>query len=294
MKSKEKPKVHLVLASGGARGVAHIGVINRLKQAGYPIVEVVGCSMGAVIGGLYASGDLDPYTQWLLKLKRADIFKLMDFTITRHGFLKGEKVFSTILDFLGPKNIEDLPLRFRAVATNMHNGKEVVFTQGDLYQALRASISIPGIFTPVKYQNQYLIDGGVVNPLPLNLIQKKEGEIIVAVNINANHSAKQPENLNTPNPPEKNWLHINWPFFKKVKPPTADSLDPNLVNILQTSYDHMQNQLIKLMVQAHPPDLMVNISRDICGVFDFHKTQDLINAGEQAFDKALAENKNLV
>jgi NTE family protein len=288
MAKKSLPKVRLVLASGGARGMAHIGVIERLEEQGYEIIEIVGCSMGAVVGGLYASGTLTAYTNWLLSLKRSDIFKLMDFTFTRYGFVKGEKVFSTILPMVGNKNIEDLAIKFTAIATDMEKGEEVLFTTGDLFTALRASVSIPGIFTPVNYNNLKLIDGGVINPLPLNLVKKQANEIVVAVNINAPISLEK-ESEEEPNPAEesKSWLSLNWPFQKKTD--KKETIDPNLVNILQTSYDHMQNRLINLMLQNHPPDLLVNVPRDTCGMFDFYKAKEVIALGRNRYDDAIKQ-----
>jgi len=142
-------KIRLVLGSGGARGIAHIGVIEELLNEGHEIVEVVGCSMGAVVGCIFCAGHLQSYKEWLLTLTRSAVFNLTDFTFTRQGFVKGEKVFSTILDMTGPQDIENLPIPFTAVATNMANMREVHINKGDLFRALRASIAITGIFTPV-------------------------------------------------------------------------------------------------------------------------------------------------
>lgn len=288
--TQTKPKVHLVLASGGARGVAHIGVIERLEEEGYEIVEISGCSMGAVIGGLYAAGVLDKYKEWLLKLQRGDVFRLLDFTFTKHGFLKGEKVFSIITDFIGPLKIEDLKIPFRAVATNLNNGEEVIFKDGDLYHALRASISIPGIFTPVTAanSNDVLVDGGVVNPLPLNQVNRSEGGIIVAVDING--KGQKPQIMISEKKKGKElekekensgWLNINWPFWKKDE----QSKDLGFMDVISTSYEHMQHQLIARDLKLYQPESLINIPRDTCGVFDFHKSKELIEVGRQAFDE---------
>ena len=137
-------KVHLVLGAGGARGMAHIGVIEELEKEGHEIVDVVGCSMGAVVGGIYAAGYLNEYKDWLLTLTKSTVWGLLDFTFTSQGFLKGEKVFDTILEMTGPLKIEDLNIPFTAIAAEVRRKEEVVFKKGDLYQALRASISIPG------------------------------------------------------------------------------------------------------------------------------------------------------
>ncbi|MGZ5135680.1 MAG: patatin-like phospholipase family protein, partial [Flavitalea sp.] len=179
-----KTKVHLVLGSGGARGVAHIGVIEVLEESGYEIISVAGCSMGAVVGGIYAAGFQNAYKDWLLSLTKPMLFEIMDFTISRQGFLKGERIFSKFQQITGQLSIEQLKVPFIAVAADMAQNKEVHYRTGDLYKALRASIAIPGIFTPVIENGQFLVDGGVLNPLPLNLVVKKGQELIVAVNLN--------------------------------------------------------------------------------------------------------------
>lgn len=277
----ENEKIHLVLASGGARGVAHIGVIESLLEKGNEIVEVAGCSMGAVIGGLFAAGKLEEYKDWLVHLQRSDVFRQMDFTFAKHGFVKGEKVFSTITDLLGPQKIENLPIPFKAVATDLASGEEVVFDKGDLYKALRASISIPGIFTPVKYDEKdehYLVDGGVINPLPLNQVQRKKGHKVVAVDINGPGAKPKLMTKEQKDNSESNWLSINWPFFKK-----DEKTDPGLIDVIQTSYEHMQNRLIKRDVAEYQPDVFIQIPRSTCGVFDFHRSKELIEVGRQAY-----------
>jgi NTE family protein len=284
-----KTKVHLVLASGGARGVAHIGVIERLEEEGYEIVEISGCSMGAVIGGLYAAGELGKYKEWLLKLQRADVFRLLDFTFAKHGFLKGEKVFSTITDLIEPRNIEDLKIPFCAVATDLNTGEEVIFKKGDLYHALRASISIPGIFTPVNVSNStaLLVDGGVVNPLPLNQVHRSENGIIVAVNINSKGQKpkimikEKEKDLDKDN---SGWFNINWPTWKR----DDNNKERGFMDVLTTSYEHMQHQLIARDLRLYQPEVLIEIPRETCGVFDFHKSKELIELGRQAFDEQFA------
>jgi len=148
-------KVHLVLGSGGARGIAHIAVIEELQKAGYEIIEVIGCSMGAVVGGIYAAGHLPEYKKWLLGLSKKDVFDLLDFTFAKQGFVKGEKLFAKHVEVTGEEKIEDFPIPFTAVATDMRQHKEVHFNKGDLYKALRASVSIPGFFVPWLKMGKY-------------------------------------------------------------------------------------------------------------------------------------------
>ncbi len=286
MKLKNK-KVHLVLASGGARGVAHIGVIEKLEEAGCEIVEVAGCSMGAVIGGLYAAGKLEEYKEWLLKLKRSDVFRQLDFTLARHGFVKGEKIFSTIMDFIGPQQIEKLRIPFTSVATDINTGEEVKFDSGDLYQAMRASVSIPGIFTPVHHEDlpdRLLVDGGVINPLPLNRIHRREGNIVIAVDINA--SGEKPDLMKDEVSSERSWFNLNLNFFRSQ----TRQLDPGLMDVVQASYEHMQNKIIKQSLEKYSPDYLIRIPRNTCGLFDFHLAADLIKVGRNAYTEQVEES----
>ncbi len=282
-------KVHLVLGSGGARGIAHIGVIEELEKDGHEIIEVIGCSMGAVVGGIYSAGYLTEYRDWLLTLNKSAVWRLLDFTFTRQGFLKGEKVFDTILNMTGPLDIENLRIPFTAVATEMHNREEVIIRNGDLFQALRASISIPGIFTPVKHDHEVLVDGGVLNPLPLNLVKRRDDAIVVAVNINA----RKPQDANPKveyrekEPPEepKGWLPISWPFTKKNAPTGPPSF--SLIDLMQTSYDYTQDRLTELMIKHYSPDITVDIPRTTCGTFEFYRAKELIDLGQKSYQKAI-------
>jgi NTE family protein len=178
-----KKKVQLVLGSGGARGISHIGVIQMLEEEGYEIVEVYGCSMGAVIGGMYCAGFLKPYTDWLTGLTKSAVYNLFDITFSMQGFVKGERIFGVLEQMAGKKQIEDLPIPFTAVATDMLSRTEVHFTTGDLYKALRASTGIPGVFKPVADNKSLYVDGGVLNPLPVNLVKRRDDAIIVAVDL---------------------------------------------------------------------------------------------------------------
>ncbi len=218
------------------------------------------------------------------------MWRLLDFTFTRHGFLKGEKVFDTILNMTGPLSIEELKIPFTAVATEMHKREEVIIRQGDLFQALRASISIPGIFTPVKDEENVLVDGGVLNPLPLNLVKKNDDSIVVAVNINARKAPSleqmpQPVNnqIETKEGP-KGWLPISWPLSKKSPASNAPSF--SLIDLMQTSYDYTQDRLTELMITHYQPEVVVNIPRTSCGTFEFYRAEELIELGKSSYNVA--------
>ena len=177
------PKAALVLASGGSRGLAHIGAIEVLEERGFEITSVAGASMGALVGGLYAAGGLDAFKEWMKTVDRMKVLFLMDFTIGNGGFVKGDKVISELESIIPDKRIEDLDIPFAAVATDIRHRKEAVFDKGSLYDAIRSSISLPSVFTPNRIGNMLLIDGGVVNPIPLNRVARTPGDLLVAVDL---------------------------------------------------------------------------------------------------------------
>ena len=287
-------KVHLVLGSGGARGIAHIAVIEQLEKEGYEIIEVIGCSMGAVVGGIYAAGHLQEYKEWLLSLTRADVFELLDFTFTKLGFVKGEKLFAKHKEVTGDLQIEDFDIPFTAVATDMKHNEEVYFRSGNLYKALRASVSIPGLFTPIVQDGKVLVDGGVLNPVPVNLVDKKEDAIIVAVDLNARtiepeeiKSAKKNSESGT-----QKWFERLVPdqvleFTKKQSKQEEEAF--SLLELMESTFSFTQDRLTSLMFEMYKPDLIINIPRNTCGTFDFYKAKDVYEAGKKACKDALLE-----
>ena len=176
--------VALVLSSGGPRGFAYIGAIEALEEHGYSITSVAGTSMGSLVGGIYAAGKLAEFKEWLYSLDAWEVFSLMDLSIGKNHFVKGDKVIEAIMQIVPDINIEDLPIPYCAVATDLYTGREVVFDYGPLFRAIRASISIPSLFRPVKFGLTTLIDGAITNCLPLNRVQRTEGDLLVAFDVN--------------------------------------------------------------------------------------------------------------
>ena len=177
-------KVALALASGGPRGFAFIGAIEELLQRGYTISSIAGTSAGSLVGGIYAAGGLQQFKEWLFGLDSLKVVSLMDFSFSKNYLVKGEKVMDAIKERVPEVNIEDLPIPFAAVATDLYTGEEVVFREGPLFEAIRASISIPSMFKPVKWQGRTLVDGGMVNTFPLNRVERTPGDILVGFNVN--------------------------------------------------------------------------------------------------------------
>ena len=282
--------IALVLGSGGARGIAHIGVIHELTAQGYHITSVAGSSMGAVIGGIYAAGKLDDYEKWIRTLDKFDVFSLIDFTLSTSGIIKADKVLNEIRKFIPDRNIEELPIPFTAVAADIRNKKEVCFTSGSLYQAIRASISIPAVITPAYVNGKLLVDGGVLNPVPVNRVKRFAGDRLVAVNVNA-----QIPLTKTGKPQKKNGTVNQWTNgkLKAVQEKIAhlfpaDKKDSmGYFELMTESTGLMLSQISKLNLEMNPPDLLIEVSRQICGTFDFHKAAELIEAGEKAAKRAL-------
>lgn len=289
-------KVHLVLGSGGARGIAHIAVIEELEKAGYEIIEVIGCSMGAVVGGIYAAGHLPEYKKWITSLTKKDVFDLLDFTFTRQGFVKGEKLFAKHVEMTGNENIEEFPIPFTAVATDMRNHKEVHFKKGDLYKALRSSVSIPGFFVPVVEKDQVLVDGGVLNPLPINLVEKQDDAIIVAVNLNGLPNPKYDKT------PEPDRLEEMQKWFEKILPdsikekrkqkPELESVgEPfSLVELMDSSFSFTQDRLTELMIEVYKPDKLIEIPRNSAGIFDFYQAEKILKIGRKSYFKVMGKS----
>jgi len=293
--------VALVLSSGGARGVAHIGVIDELTKSGYIITSVAGTSMGAMVGGMLAKGTLPEFTKWLLAFTKMDVIKFMDLTMGHGGLIKGEKIVKVLEEFIGDVKIEDLQMPFSCVAADLVGHKEHVFSKGSLLQAIRASSSIPTVFLPVTLDGMMLVDGGVLNPLPLDLVERKEGDILIAVNVNANIPYKSvrkkprqedPENFYTKTRATINekWSGVIDHYAEKF----GNGKDPkpkpyNMFDIISDSIILAQNKAASIYIEKYKPDVLVETSVDAASVFDFNKSEELIELGRLACRKALWE-----
>ncbi|HEY8009859.1 MAG TPA: patatin-like phospholipase family protein [Rudaea sp.] len=179
------PTVSLVLGSGGARGYAHIGAIEELKAQGYDIRSVAGSSMGALVGGIYAAGKLEEYRDWARALQRLDVLRLLDWTFSGGGFIKGDRVIEQIKNLIGDIRIEDLPISYTAVAVDLYAQREVWFSRGPLFDAIRASIAIPTVFRPHHYEGRTLVDGGLLNPVPMTPTLRDLTDCTIAIDVNA-------------------------------------------------------------------------------------------------------------
>jgi NTE family protein len=271
----------VVLSGGGARGLAHIGVIEEIEKRGYSINSIAGTSMGALIGGVYATGKLNEFKEWMYKLDKKGVLKLVDFTLSSQGFIKGDRVLQAMKKFIPDANIEDLHIKFTATAYDLIQNKEVVFKEGSLFNAIRASISIPTVFTPVIMGNAVLVDGGVSNNIPVNNACRLKNDLLIAVNVNSNNQAIQPllqaEKTKTHRFPGKN-LNIS---LQKDKARDR-TIDFNYLKIIDSTISALTNNLAASMIKSYPPDILIEISRKSCSTFDFYKAEELVEIGRLA------------
>lgn len=289
-----KKVVSLVLSSGGARGIAHIGVIEELENRGYEIGSISGTSMGALVGGIYAAGGLELFKEWILTLDRMDVFSLVDFTLSGRGLVKGEKVLEEMKKIIPDTNIENLRIPYAAIATDIVNGKEIVFEKGSLYHAIRASVSIPTVFTPFEYQGLTFVDGGVMNPVPINRVKRSSGDLLVVVDVNADIPckkkeialAKKEENLLISDKRFSKYVHLLTHKFNSLMPKNEkDKL--GYFNILNKTTNLMVHQLSLMAIEKGKPDVMVNVPHESFGVFDFYKADEIIQVGRERAKQAL-------
>lgn len=284
--------VALVLSGGGARGYAHAGVIEALEKHGFSIKSVTGCSMGAVVGGIYAAGGLDKFKEWACSLVRSDVFKLYDFAFSSQGFIRGERVFKEIENYIPDRLIEDLDIPFKALATDLNAQKEIVFSSGSLYSALRASSTIPAVIKPTLFEGLELLDGGILNPLPIQYAARNAGDLIVAVDVNANIPYDKSKRTTSEIAEDTQFnIHIEklakkW-FRTELKRGNTSKKKLGFFDLMMKSIDMMQDRITENILQQYPPDILVQISRSTCSTFDYYKAEKLIDEGKLAVDRAL-------
>lgn len=278
--------VSLVLGSGGARGYAHIGAIEEIERRGYEIVAISGSSIGALIGGMYAAGKLPDYRDWVKSLTWIKVVRLLDFTLSK-GAIRGDKVFVQLAEILGNPQIQDLPVDYTAVVADLARQKEIWYQKGPLLDAIRASVAVPGLFTPVIRDGRVLVDGGVLNPLPIIPAVASQADLIIAVDLNTgdvNHShLKLPSNKYL----KRSGMSDEW-HMPDVDRPDQD-VDKKIENeiggrmdILLNSVEVMQASLTEYKIAGYPPDLVVRIPKDLCSFYDFHRAAETIEYGRLA------------
>lgn len=304
--------VALCLGSGGARGYAHIGVIDALEARGYRIIAIAGCSIGALVGGFYAAGKLHDYREWVCRLKYLDVIKLLDFSFISSGMIRGDRLYNHIDELIGDLDISDLPMPYTAIATDLSRYKEVWFQRGSLAKAIRASSAIPGMFTPVEIEGRLMVDGAVLNPLPIIPCVSAHADLIIAVDLSGDvpiplteqEQLQQLQQQEQPQQPTAKNGSQEW--FGKFVNKAGEWLDNlNLGNhseeerenlgklgVINRVIDVMSSSLTQYKVAGYPPDLLIKIPRDACETYDFHRAQEMIDLGRNIAEQALQAHEN--
>jgi len=292
--------ISLVLGSGGARGYAHIGVIRAVLERGYEIKSVAGCSMGAVVGGFYAAGKLDEYEEWTRSLSYLDVLKLVDISLLSNGAIRGDKLFNRLSQMLNGIQIQDLAIPFTAVATDLTNQKEIWFTQGSLEESLRASSAIPSLLMPVVKDNRILVDGAVLNPLPITPVVGSHADAIFAVDLSADvpmpgGKVQEDAEMEAAHEQDKlNWFTqmkhktLKW-LERNDDDETEKALTANLgkLGVVYQMFDTMQASLIQYKIAGYRPDLLIRIPKDSIRFYEFYRAEEQIQLGYDIACRAL-------
>ena len=325
-KDRKDRKVALALSSGGPRGFAYIGAIEELESRGYDISSIAGTSIGSLVGGIHAAGKLSEVKQWLFSLDAWKVFSLMDISISMNHLVKGDRIIDALKEIVPDVNIEDLEIPFKAISTDFYTGEEVIFESGNLFQAIRASISIPSLFRPVKYGTRTLIDGGIANTLPLNRVQRTPGDILIGFDVNDVDVDKirsiireDAESEARKEQEDKEWavkteavIHavrhndtmtileklklarmqgqevVRHVFESEEKQPELFSEESNYYKVLGRTFSLMNHTIAKMGIALTPPDILVSMPFDEFGaIADYAHAEEISERGRQLMKEAL-------
>ncbi|OJU29443.1 MAG: phospholipase [Nitrobacter sp. 62-13] len=297
--SVKRPVIGLALGGGAARGFAHIGILRSLIAHGIEPNVVVGTSIGAVVGGAYAAGRLDTLEEWARSLQPRNIFSYLDIRLNGSGLIGGTKLTARLEASLGQIRIEDLPLKFASVATEVRTGHEIWLTHGRLVDAMRASYALPGIFAPMLVGDRWLVDGALVNPVPVSTARALGAEIVIAANLSNDvfghsitifsHGAKSEprENIVEAAPPRRGFGK----FFSAERTVKRELFGgggrPGVMTVMTDAFNIMQDRITRARLAGDPPDLLIQPRVGQIGWFDFHRANDLIAHGTRAADRAI-------
>lgn len=289
--STKKPVVGLALGGGSARGWSHIGVIRVLEQAGiYPDI-ISGTSIGALVGAVYAAGELSRFEQWIVGLKFSEIVSYMDISLNS-GLLKGERLMEFFRKDYVDRPIEALPIPFAAVATSLNTGAEVWLRKGSTLDAVRASIALPGLFEPSLIDGQVLVDGGLVNPVPVSLARAMGADIVIAVDLSSNIQGEDLQTDNTPvqiPEPKDDWVSKLKNGLENVLPTSAPKAEhlPSILDVITSSINVMQVRITHSRMAEDPPNIIVTPHLAHINLLDFHRAKEAIDEGEKAMKAVL-------
>ena len=281
--------VSLALGAGGARGLAHIGVLQVLERHGYAIRSIAGSSMGAVVGGIYAAGKLDAYLDWAVALERLDVLRLIDWTLTGAGLMKGERMMVALRDLIGETRIEELPIAFTAVATDLDLEREVWLSRGPLFDAIRASSAIPGLVAPFVIRGRTLVDGGLLNPLPISPTLRDLTDLTIAVDVMGPAEDLSPRAALSSEGRRAGYAKRIGEFLEGLigKSDPASPAAPGWRDLAARSLDCMQGAISRLKLATHEPDLLIQIPRNACAFYEFYRAREMVALGAARAERAL-------
>ena len=288
-------RVSLALGSGGARGLAHIGIIQWLEEQGYRIESIAGASMGALVGGIHAAGELAAYRDWACALNRTDVLRFLDFAFSAGGLFKGDRIMDTLREMVGEHAIEDLPIAYTAVATDIDRQREVWISKGPLFDAIRASIAVPTIFTPHCYLGLTLLDGGLLNPVPIAPTFRDATDLTIAVNLNGvERSSARSEQTREPEraAPKDDLVSRIRQFLDGIGENLVpgDSADLGVFDLVSRSFETMQNAIAAVKLAAYAPDVVIEVPRDACGAHEFYRAREVIDLGYRLARECMARH----
>ena len=295
----QRPSIGLALGGGAARGFAHIGVLKVLTAHGIVPDVIVGTSIGAVVGGTYAGQQLDTLEQWARSLNVRSVISYLDINLSGSGLITGNHLAKTLEAGLHDMRIDDLPTRFAAIATEFNTGHEIWLTHGRLVDALRASYALPGIFPPVRIGGRWLVDGALVNPVPVSAARALGARLVIAVNLNsdlfgrgtiiADHGSDQTDEP----PPPGDQLHGLRAVFGREKSLRrklfGDHGRPGIPTVMVEAFNVMQDRITRARLAGDPPDVLISPRLGSIGWFDFHRGNDAIAIGVDATEKAIEQ-----
>lgn len=302
---KRKPKVGLALGAGAARGWAHLGVIAAVEECGIPVHCIAGTSAGALVAGVYASGQIGALTEVVLRLDWKEVLRYFsDITLSRSGLVDGKKISDFIRRYITSSRLEDLRLPFRAVATDIVTGEEVILSHGDIIDAIRASISFPGIFTPVRVDDRLLVDGGLVNPVPVRVVRELGADIVIAVDVNHDREGSRARERERKADGRRHALHqlmsrdtgaghilsrlerrmekAGWRALLTGASRARKPRTPHIFDVLGASIRIMEATIAEAMLDADPPDVLIRPDVGYIDFMDFMRAEETVEAGYRA------------
>lgn len=288
--SPEGPRIGLALGSGSSRGWSHIGIIRALEEIGVRPHVVTGCSIGSIVGAAYAAGNLDSLADWVTSLRKRDVAGFFDINWRLNGVVDAPQLREFLGRHVAPEEatIEGLPLTYGSVATNLLNGREIWFTEGAVLDSVMASIALPGLFVPFRHDGHWVVDGGLVNPVPVSLCHALGAEIVIAVNLNGDilgkHLAKPKEIVEQTGGPFDNLWETLKDYSSNILPGNDEESPPNLFDIIASSVNITQDRITRSRMAGDPPDVLLTPRLSHIGLLEFHRASEAIEQGHECVE----------